>query len=352
MDARLLQDRLAIADRIQAGKEHLAHEVNDEFFLQHPDWKKRYGERGIRHGFDDACFHIDFLTAAIAAGHVSAFVGCADWARRMLESRGIASSFLAENILQVGNAAAKILSPRDQKYLASFVDAALAACREPLPPFASPEEAVMVFVQALLAGNRIAALNIAQESLRNGETVTDVYFNLLQPAMYEIGRLWETNQTTVAREHMATAITQFVMAHLFPLVNPPDIANRGVAVVAGVEGELHQIGAMMVSDILEADGWLVRFLGSNMPHAGILDVVKVEQATLLCISDTILFNVPRVVGLINAVRTKFPDIKILVGGAAFKAVEGLWKEVGADAFAHDLVEARSVAREFCEQAIL
>ena len=110
--------------------------------------------------------------------------------------------------------------------------------------------------------------------------------------MYEIGRLWQTNQITVAREHMATAITQYVMAQLFPLLGQSEGASRGRVVVAGVQGELHQIGAMMVSDVLESDGWQVRFLGSNMPHSGILETMEQEAASVLCISTTILSTFP------------------------------------------------------------
>lgn len=179
MTTGLLPQRSGIADRIQSAKERLAREVNEEFFLRHPDWKERYGDRGIRLGFEDACFHIDFMTAAIAAGNVHAFVGYVTWARRMLEARGIASAFLAENLLQIGESAANLLERRDQEYLTPFVDAAALACGQPLPPVEPPEAAVGVFVQALLAGNRSAALNIARglctADRRSGTFISSYY---------------------------------------------------------------------------------------------------------------------------------------------------------------------------------
>jgi methanogenic corrinoid protein MtbC1 len=339
-----LRQRGIIANRVRIAKEHLATEINVDFFKRHPEWRERYGERGVQLGYEDACFHIDFLSAALEVGEVLAYVEYATWARRMLEARGIASTFLAENLLQVGNAAASVLDPVGKDYVAPFVSAAVAACNQPLPALVPPETVVVVFVQALLAGNRNAALNIARESLRGGKPVRDVYLHLLQPAMYEIGRLWETNRITVAREHMATAITQYVMAQLFPLLGQSGVASRGRVVVAGVQGELHQIGAMMVSDVLESDGWQVCFLGSNMPHSGILETMEQEAASLLCISTTILFNIPKSVELIRSVRTRFPGMAIMVGGGAFKSSAGLWKEVGADFFAPDLEGAMYSAR--------
>jgi methanogenic corrinoid protein MtbC1 len=161
--------------------------------------------------------------------------------------------------------------------------------------------------------------------------------------------LWETNQITVAREHLATALAQFVMAQLFPLLIREETIDRGTAVVAGVQGELHQIGALMVADSLESDGWQVSFLGSNMPHWGILEALRQEKACLLGISTSILFNLPKAVDLIQTVRNSCPGVSIMVGGAAFKATNDLWKEAGADAFAPDLMAAVSVARQFSKE---
>lgn len=40
-------------------------------FNRHPEWRERYGERGVQLGYEDACFHIDFLSAALLAGEAS-----------------------------------------------------------------------------------------------------------------------------------------------------------------------------------------------------------------------------------------------------------------------------------------
>ena len=344
-----LHDRIRIAQRIRLARESLAQRVNEEFFRRHPDWKERYGERGVRLGFEDACFHLDFLSSAVEAGTASSFADYVLWARRMLQSRGIAAAFLEENLNQVGIAASSLLDPAEQACVAEFIEAGALACQRELPALTLPEPAVTVFVHALLAGNRKAALNVARDFLAQGQSVPDVYLKVLQPSMYEIGRLWETNQIRVAREHMATAITQYVMGQLFPLLQEASSPKRGTAVVVGVQGELHQLGALMVSDVLEADGWQVRFLGSNLSHPEIIDAVKQEQATLLGISTTILFNVPKALELIQSVRDTVAPVSIIVGGAAFKSTDLLWKEAGADAFARDLFGAVSAARQLSDR---
>lgn len=75
------------------------------------------------------------------------------------------------------------------------------------------------YITALKKGNRQHAVSIARQALEEGIDVRDLYVEVFQPAMHEIGRLWETNQLTVAQEHLATAITQSVMAQLYSYIS-------------------------------------------------------------------------------------------------------------------------------------
>jgi methanogenic corrinoid protein MtbC1 len=339
-----LRAQTALAGRIRSAREELARAVNDEFFRRHPEWHQRYGPRGVEHGYEDACFHLDFLAAALEAGSPEAFAQYVLWARRMLEARGIAAAFLAENIGQVVEAAAAQAGADAAQRLAPYLDGALAVCSTPMPAAPQPEARVGIFVQALLSGQRAAALNLAREFVRQGMSVRDVYLRVLQPAMYEIGRLWESNQISVAREHMATAITQYVLGQLYPLLMEASVAApRGAAVIAGVQGEFHQGGAHMVADVLESDGWQVRFLGSNLPHSGILAALEESRATLFGVSATMLFSMPKAAQLVGAARQRFPGLGVLVGGAAFRHSPGLWQEIGAHGYASDLQEALQAA---------
>jgi methanogenic corrinoid protein MtbC1 len=115
------------------------------------------------------------------------------------------------------------------------------------------------------------------------------------------------------------------------------------AIVTGISGELHQIGANMVADVLENAGWSVEFLGTDAPHTGIVDAVLAQNSDLLCISATMLFNVPTVVRLIRDLRARSPKLRVLIGGAAFRAKPDLWMDIGADGFAPDLTTAIEVA---------
>lgn len=97
---------------------------------------------------------------------------------------------------------------------------------------------------------------------------------------------------------------------------------------------------------LEADGWDVRFLGTDMPHEGILEAVEKHGASVLGISTTVLVDVDQAVGLIEDARARLGDRtpRIVVGGRAFMAAPGLWRELGADGFAPGVREAVELVR--------
>lgn len=202
-----------------------------------------------------------------------------------------------------------------------------------------------LFLQAILAGRREAAVAIVLEAHNAGHDLRDLYVEIFQEALYEVGRLWEANRITVADEHMATAITQYVVARVYERL-PVAGERRGRAVITGVQGELHQVGANMVADLLEADGWDVRFLGTDMPLDGILKTAGDHQANLLGISATMLFNLPQVIELVERTRTELGAAapRIILGGGAFRLLPELPAELKVDAVATELRQGVELAR--------
>ncbi|MEO5740312.1 MAG: B12-binding domain-containing protein, partial [Vicinamibacterales bacterium] len=229
-DAVRSPDHVAISRSLRRHEQALAEAVTDAFLLKHPDWIARYGDRARQAGIEDARFHVQFLTAAIERDSRDAFRDYVRWAARVLGARGIDAVFLRENLEQVQAAAGPHLAEAERELMASFVAFATAAdATDPVPDADGPLSLTRrLFVQALLTGHRQAALNIALEALRNGVAVHDLYADVFQDALYEVGRLWETNAITVAQEHMATAVTQYVMAHVFGSIDSPS-PSRGVA---------------------------------------------------------------------------------------------------------------------------
>jgi MerR family transcriptional regulator, light-induced transcriptional regulator len=113
--------------------------------------------------------------------------------------------------------------------------------------------------------------------------------------------------------------------------------GRGVALMTGVPGELHHVGALMVSDMLEAHGWQVQFLGSNLPIDAIIGPIAEAKPQLLGISVTMRFNRHHATRVIEQARQAGYGIRIAVGGAAFRVDD--WRDSGADHYASDVRSA-------------
>ena len=339
-----LEERIATARAILAAKSRVAVAVTDEFFRLHPDWLARYGAAGRERGLEDASYHINFLAGAIETGSFAAFCDYAHWCSRLLSRYGIAPHFFAENLSQIERALGQELPAHRIELVTPFIRAAL-GCLEsteiaPARPTSPHHATRAVFLQTILSGRRKDAVRIATQALRAGTSVADLYSGVFQAALYEIGEGWETGRLSVAQEHMATATVQYVLAQIYAQL-PLATRIRGNAVVTGVQGELHQVGANIIADMLESDGWNVRFLGTNMPHRDILAAIEEHEAILVGISATMLFNLPHVRSLVENIRgtPRFGAPRIVVGGGAFRSCASFCGELGVDGPAQDVADA-------------
>ncbi len=328
----------AVSQTLRRHEQALAEAVTEAFLIRHPDWVTRYGDRARSAGIEDARFHVQFLAAALERGSSAAFRDYVQWATRVLGARGIDPAFLWENLQEIQDTTTPYLTEVERPLVAAFIDFAR---RADVADHATAADGPLgltrrLFVQAIVAGARSAALGIARQALRDGALVQDLYADVFQDALYEVGRLWETNAITVAQEHMATAVTQYVMAHVFGSIESV-APTRGTAIMTGVPGELHHVGALMVSDMLEAHGWQIQFLGSNLPIASILAAIADAKPRLLGVSVTMPFNLHHARRLISEARRADPVVRVVVGGAAFR-FDG-WRDTGADDHATDVRSA-------------
>lgn len=214
-------------------------------------------------------------------------------------------------------------------------------------PKASPDLAAVCasYLAAQLRGNRREALRLViDEGLARGASVLDLEIDVIQAAQREIGRLWQENTITIAEEHMATAISNMALSHLYDhAVREP--ANGKQVLVACVEGELHDFPARLVADALDLAGFEVRYLGANVPTDSLLSVLERDPPDLVALSATMTFNVPALRSATERVRAKTAGrLPIAVGGGACTWTRSLPAEVGAEATACDAREMVAAAR--------
>ena len=218
---------------------------------------------------------------------------------------------------------------------------------ETLPISESWYEEKEAFKGQLLAGDFASCMEIAKNYIEESSRVKDLYLYIIQPAMYEIGLMWERAEISVAQEHLASAVVSRILACVAGemKLTPKD---KGKAVVTSAPGEFHEIGAWMVSDLLEQDGWQVTYLGANPPDQDLLKLLEDNLPDILVLSVTMPFNLDRAGSIVSAIR-KNPlhrGLRILVGGRVFIDNPELEKKLGADGFAANLDEALRKTRSW------
>lgn len=183
----------------------------------------------------------------------------------------------------------------------------------------SVELVVQDYLQNLLKGSRANCSSIARRYLEKNPSIKDLYEEVFKAALYEVGRLWETNQITVATEHLATAITEGLLNELFEQIIPQKKLNKKV-VVACVENEQHQVGIKMVADVFEMKGWESFFLGAGIPTTELVRFIRETKPDILAVSLSIYFNFANLLKMLKLFRSEFPDLQIIIGGQALSRV--------------------------------
>lgn len=214
------------------------------------------------------------------------------------------------------------------------------------PVFDGWQERKNTFLSAILTGDHRSCLEIARQSIDSGMDVIPFYLNIVQPAMTEVGMLWERGKISVAQEHLASAIVGRVMA----TTSMTDVTHEKViskAVITSAPNEFHEIGAWMISDIFEHEGWNVRYLGANTPMKDLLEMLRSFQPNILALSVTMPFNILNAEEIISAIKVddELNSVRIVVGGRAFSDAEELWKSTGADCYAANAQQLKALLQE-------
>jgi methanogenic corrinoid protein MtbC1 len=196
------------------------------------------------------------------------------------------------------------------------------------------------YLQALLAGDQEAAQKNVMDAFRDGVPTRQIYLDIFQPALYQIGSLWEIGRISVAQEHLATAITQTVLANIYAEIEFQPSRNE-TAIIGCLENNYHEMGARMVADFLQIAGYDATFMGAGTPTNDFLSMIDQTKPSVVGLPATFGYQTDLIKQAIEQIRSDFASYRptILVGGIAFNLTDGLWKSVGGDVWGKDAGEA-------------
>ncbi|MHC4175030.1 MAG: cobalamin B12-binding domain-containing protein [Planctomycetota bacterium] len=196
------------------------------------------------------------------------------------------------------------------------------------------------YLEPLLRGDRKACRAAIEQSLQSGIPANSVYVHIVWPIMVEIERLLRADKITTIQEHLATRINRTIVDQLQNKLPRRPRKNKKIVVCCAPD-ELQELGAQMLTDLFESDGWKVRFLGGGLTNDDILAFINEFAPDILLIYGTAPKQAPNVRRLIDTIKSvnAWPHMRIMVSGGLFNRAEGLWQEMEADLYAATALDA-------------
>lgn len=170
--------------------------------------------------------------------------------------------------------------------------------------------------RCLVAGDEPGAWALFEQARFNGRSPSELYTQLLGPALREIGERWQSGELTVADEHRATAVAGRLIGRLGPSFSRRG-RTRGTVVVGAPAGERHELPVAIAADLLRHEGYRVVDLGADVPATSFAEAAAgADRLVAVAVGVTTSSAARAVPAAVRAVRAAAPRAKVLVGGAA------------------------------------
>lgn len=203
-------------------------------------------------------------------------------------------------------------------------------------------------VQAVIDGDDELATTAAEEVLAQVDDLKPV-IGKLTDAMRELGGQFERFEIFLPEMMVSSDAMEAALAVLGPkLAAGGNAEKKGVVVMGGAPGDMHEIGKNIVCTVLRADGFDVVDLGRDVAAMEFVKKAQEAKADIIGISALMTTTMPGAIEVLNflkdkGIREKF---KVMVGGAP---TNGKWAtEVGCDGWAENASDAVRVANKLME----
>lgn len=177
------------------------------------------------------------------------------------------------------------------------------------------------------------------ELLEAGDTVETVHATLLSPVAREMGVLWEQDECDFTEVAIVCSRLQRVIRRIASQHAGGLIPAAPRVLVSALPGSHHTLGPLMVAESLSGHGIDVSigepFVSDSDPSDFEVVAISVARAEELDEAQAYMRDL----------RARSPEIRIIVGGAAFREDPAMVNRIGADGWAEDAAAAAMLVHE-------
>lgn len=175
------------------------------------------------------------------------------------------------------------------------------------------------YADAILAADQRAAEIAIREAMDAGLATEQIDDEIIAPALWLVGDLWERGELSVADEHAATEVSVRVLALQREAQRVAQSRADHRVLLAAPEGELHVVALRMVDNLLRNAGYDVLMLGCDVPTESLALLVNRRPPHVVCLTSTMPSAASEVLATIGAVQRRWPDVGFVVGGSALRS---------------------------------
>jgi len=216
------------------------------------------------------------------------------------------------------------------------------------------DEIIREYNEAVFDTDRERALEVIHSAVAAGVTPDDVIFRVVVPAIQQMVKgISEHFDANLAQHFMASQIASEVTDAMLELIGTAP-TSVGKVVIGAADGDLHSLGKRIVIGCLKPQMIDVVDLGVNVPCERFVDEALASDAQVIGISAMMLHTARGENGCLG-VRRLLKErglerkIKVIVGGAPYRFDPGLYKAVGADAWADDGIAAGQIIKDLIRE---
>jgi methanogenic corrinoid protein MtbC1 len=170
------------------------------------------------------------------------------------------------------------------------------------------------YAAAVLAGDEVAAERVIRAALDSGLSVAEVDEEIIAPALWLVGELWERGEITVADEHVATEISIRVLALEREARRVARVRPAYLAMLAAPPGELHIVALRMVANVLRDAGYEVMMVGADVPPAALAALAERHRPDIVCLTATMPGSGDQLLITMHEVQRAWPKANFVIGG--------------------------------------
>jgi 5-methyltetrahydrofolate--homocysteine methyltransferase len=202
---------------------------------------------------------------------------------------------------------------------------------------------------AVFDGEENNTVELVKQALDEGLTAGDILNQGLVEGLRVTGKAFERGEKFIPEMLLSSESMKKAMVILKPLLlEGAGVGGFGKAVLATVEGDVHDIGLELVGTMFETAGFEVRNMGPDVPTEDIVEAVKEDQPHIVGLSALLSNTMDVMPDVIDALKEAGlrESVKVMVGGAPVK--QDFADEIGADGWAYDAASAVPKAKELRE----